>query len=85
MRKNYLITGGAGFIGYHISKFLLDARHNVICVDNLNNYYFKKLKKDRFIELSNIEISNSLMIFLTKKYYPKLSKIKINKIIHLAA
>ena len=87
MRKNYLITGGAGFIGYHISKFLLDARHNVICVDNLNNYYSEKLKKDRLKELSKyrnfkffkLDISNKTIL------YKKLSKIKINKIIHLAA
>ena len=82
-----MITGGAGFIGYHISKFLLDARHNVICVDNLNNYYSEKLKKDRLSELSKyrnfkffkLDISNKTIL------YKKLSKIKINKIIHLAA
>ena len=45
MKKNYLITGGAGFIGFTISKFLLGKKHNVICIDNINNYYSQKIKK----------------------------------------
>ena len=36
MRKRTLITGGAGFIGSHLSKRLLDAEHEVICVDNFS-------------------------------------------------
>ena len=32
MKRNYLVTGGAGFIGYHVSKYLLDSNHNVICI-----------------------------------------------------
>lgn len=31
---NTLVTGGAGFIGSHLVKTLLDARHSVVCVDN---------------------------------------------------
>jgi UDP-glucuronate 4-epimerase len=42
-----LVTGAAGFIGFHASKRLLDARYDVIGLDNLNNYYDINLKNDR--------------------------------------
>lgn len=44
---NYLITGAAGFIGFHLSKRLLEDGHTVIGIDNLNNYYDPKLKRER--------------------------------------
>ena len=37
--KTYLITGAAGFIGFHLSKRLLDEGCTVIGLDNLNEYY----------------------------------------------
>ena len=43
--KKYLITGSAGFIGFHLSKKLLSEGLTVIGVDNLNNYYDQNLKK----------------------------------------
>ena len=42
-----LITGSAGFIGFHVSKLFLKKGHSVIGVDNLNRYYDVKLKKAR--------------------------------------
>ncbi|MBT5986374.1 MAG: NAD-dependent epimerase [Nitrospina sp.] len=42
-----LVTGAAGFIGFHASKRLLDSRYDVIGLDNLNNYYDINLKNDR--------------------------------------
>ena len=45
--KKYLITGSAGFIGFHLSKKLLSEGFNVLGIDNLNNYYDKKIKQDR--------------------------------------
>ncbi|MGV8149909.1 MAG: GDP-mannose 4,6-dehydratase, partial [Alkaliphilus sp.] len=42
-----LITGAAGFIGFHLSQKLLDKGHTVIGIDNLNDYYDVKLKEDR--------------------------------------
>jgi UDP-glucuronate 4-epimerase len=40
----YLVTGAAGFIGYFIAKRLCEQGHQVIGIDNLNNYYDPKLK-----------------------------------------
>ena len=42
-----LLTGAAGFIGFHLSKRLLKDGYDVIGIDNLNNYYDSNLKKDR--------------------------------------
>ena len=42
-----LVTGAAGFIGFHLSKRLLEMNHEVIGIDNLNDYYDVSLKKDR--------------------------------------
>ena len=49
-----LITGCAGFIGFHFSKKMLIEGHKVIGVDNLNNYYDINLKKARIEELKKI-------------------------------
>jgi UDP-glucuronate 4-epimerase len=45
--KKILITGIAGFIGYHLGKKLLERDWQVVGVDNMNNYYDVKLKMDR--------------------------------------
>ncbi|PIE69566.1 MAG: capsular biosynthesis protein CpsI [Deltaproteobacteria bacterium] len=45
--KNALVTGAAGFIGFHLSKRLLDGGCRVIGVDNLNDYYDPSLKQAR--------------------------------------
>ena len=45
--KTYLITGGAGFIGFYLSKALLEKGAKVIGIDNLNDYYEVSLKENR--------------------------------------
>ena len=46
-----LITGAAGFIGYHVSKNLLNQGHEVVGIDNINNYYDVNLKYARLESL----------------------------------
>ena len=46
-----LVTGAAGFIGYHLCEALLKAGHNVIGLDNINDYYDVNLKYARLKEL----------------------------------
>ena len=46
-----LITGAAGFIGYHVTKKILNKNIKVIGIDNINNYYDINLKKNRIKDL----------------------------------
>jgi len=48
-----LVTGAAGFIGFHVAKALLDKGENVVGLDNVNDYYSVALKEARLNELSN--------------------------------
>jgi UDP-glucuronate 4-epimerase len=47
-----LLTGAAGFIGYHVSRALLARGETVIGVDNLNDYYDVTLKEARLAQAS---------------------------------
>jgi len=49
----FLVTGAAGFIGYHIAERLLAAGHQVVGIDNLNDYYDVGLKMARLELLSD--------------------------------
>ena len=60
-KKIYLITGSAGFIGFHLSRKILLKGFKVIGIDNLNNYYDVQLKKKEIIFLKKTKI-----IFLKK-------------------
>jgi len=91
-KKTILITGVAGFIGFHICKRLIENGEDVIGIDNLNSYYDQNLKKDRLNELDTIskEINNSWIFkkgdiedesFLAKIFI----SYKPNVVLHLAA
>ena len=48
---NVLVTGAAGFIGFHLSRRLLDEGYNIVGLDNINDYYDVSLKYARLKEL----------------------------------
>ena len=58
MANKILVTGAAGFIGFHLSKSLLDDGYEVLGIDNLNDYYDVNLKYARLKKLG-ISKSNS--------------------------
>ena len=85
--KKILVTGSAGFIGFHLSKYLLEKGFYVFGIDNLNDYYSIDLKNARNNQLlkfenyffESIDISNkyALMEFALNH--------EINSIVNLAA
>jgi UDP-glucuronate 4-epimerase len=58
--EKILVTGAAGFIGFHLCEFLLKKEKSVTGLDNLNNYYDVKLKKDR---LARIKKNNNFKFY----------------------
>jgi len=86
-KKVILVTGGAGFIGSHLSERLLKEGYKVICLDNFNNFYNPKIKEDNIKEIK--DNSEFILIrgdILDKKLLEKIfSENQISKIIHLAA
>ena len=67
MSQKFLITGVAGFIGFHLCKKLLEKGKEIIAIDNLNSYYDVQLKKNRLKELENLsKIKKNKFIFYSK-------------------
>ena len=54
MKNTILVTGAAGFIGFHICKRILKEGFDLIGLDNLNSYYDIELKKERLKELNKM-------------------------------
>lgn len=82
-----LITGCAGFIGFHVAKKFLDKKYKVYGLDNINNYYsislkknrLKLLKKNKNFLFKKIDISNR------EKIKNLFRENKFDAVIHLAA
>ena len=85
---NILLTGCAGFIGFHTTKLLLNEDHLVIGVDNLNNYYDVKLKLSRLNQLKVDDKFTFIKSDIQNKNLlknKKLKQIEIDCVINLAA
>jgi UDP-glucuronate 4-epimerase len=80
-----LITGGAGFIGFHVAKALLERGDEIVIVDNLNDYYDVQLKKDRLKQIKD----NVKFYQIDISEYKNLKRIfqenKFDRVCHLAA
>ena len=61
-----LITGCAGFIGYHLTSLLISKKNKIYGIDNLNNYYSVKLKKDRLREIKKKAKKNNFFFKFEK-------------------
>lgn len=87
MMKKVLITGGAGFIGSHLAKSLLEKGYSVVIVDNFNEYYNSQLKRDRISKILNgLDFKlYELDICNLKELKSVFEKEKIDIICHLAA
>lgn len=80
--KLYLVTGAAGFIGFHLSKALLNEGATVIGLDNMNDYYEVSLKearlgileefKDKFIFVKGDIADKSMVDGVFDKYRPQI-------------
>ena len=84
---NILITGSSGFIGFHLTKLLLEKNYNVLGIDNHNSYYDKKLKIDRNKILLKYKNFKFFKVDIKKKNIIKkiFKKNKISCVVNLAA
>jgi len=79
-----LVTGGAGFIGMHVARKLIESGHSVVIVDNFNDYYDVKVKEDRIKEVSSAKVYRADVSDF-EKMKEIFSNEKFDKICHLAA
>ncbi|MBU3005697.1 NAD-dependent epimerase [Paraglaciecola arctica] len=85
-----LVTGAAGFIGFHVTKKLLERGDTVIGIDNINDYYDVKLKEGRLNAIAEHALSDNFTFIkmdvadrqLTEKLFTESA---FDKVVHLAA
>lgn len=83
----FIVTGACGFIGFHLSKKLLNLGHSVVGIDNMNDYYDVSLKEARLIQLT----ASSDFKYYKSDIYDKDALFEIfnsetpTQVIHLAA
>jgi UDP-glucuronate 4-epimerase len=84
---NYLVTGAVGFIGLHICLRLLAQGHQVVGIDNLNDYYEVTLKQDRLKQLLSVPGFRFEQLDLSDRngIASLFAKEKFQRVIHLAA
>ncbi|MEE7533046.1 NAD-dependent epimerase [Klebsiella huaxiensis] len=82
----FLVTGAAGFIGFHACRRLLEAGHEVVGIDNMNDYYDVNLKQSRLDLLQSPLFSFHKIDLADREGMAQLfASEKFNRVIHLAA
>lgn len=82
----FLVTGAAGFIGFHVSKRLLNDGHQVVGIDNINDYYDVKLKESRLEQLESPSFTFYKLDLADRDGMSKLFETEqFERVIHLAA
>ena len=87
----YLVTGAAGFIGFYVTQRLCEQGHEVIGLDNLNDYYDVSIKEARLAELTSAYESSDLFKFVKLDLDDRegiaalFEAEKFERVIHLAA
>jgi UDP-glucuronate 4-epimerase len=82
-----LVTGAAGFIGYHVARRLLEQGRPVVGLDNLNAYYDPALKRARLQQLENLSGLSFLKLDLADRdgMAALFAKYRFEHVVHLAA
>ncbi|MPW28723.1 SDR family NAD(P)-dependent oxidoreductase [Agarivorans sp. B2Z047] len=83
----YLVTGAAGFIGFHVAKRLCEEGHEVVGIDNLNNYYDVNLKLARLERLKNYSLFSfyTIDLFDREAIDQLFAEQQFQRVIHLGA
>ena len=74
----FIVTGAAGFIGFHLSKRLIEENNSVVGIDNINSYYDINLKDSRIKKLNEISLNKKSIFDLFKINIE--DKFKLNEI-----
>jgi UDP-glucuronate 4-epimerase len=82
-----LVTGAAGFIGFHVARRLLQNGRRVVGLDNLNDYYDPKLKEARLAELAKLPGFTFVKLDLAEReaMAALFAEYKFPQVVHLAA
>lgn len=82
-----LVTGAAGFIGFHVSKYLCERGDTVVGIDNLNDYYDVSLKEARLSQLTPLENFSFFKVDIAER--DEIGKLfldeQFDRVVHLAA
>ena len=92
MRNKIIVTGAAGFIGFHVCKKLIELDQDILGIDNINSYYETDIKKARISEIAkkaknSDKIWEFVKVDLEEKETLKtiFKRFQPNIVVHLAA